>query len=162
MVIKVLLASLLQHRSCVSPSHPLLCDWDVQSCWLLSAHRTSSTQSGCCTSNPSILTLLSNKENFQNSSSSFCKKEKKRAPRRVPEQVQILLEYSELTTFSWMRWLLRAHGFLQHRGGKRHSCAQRHGKAEGGGGEQGEREQSVNILTGTHKEPVLTKNLIQD
>lgn len=32
----------------------------------------------------------------------------------------------------------------------------------GGGGAQGEREQSVNILTGTHKEPVLSKNLIQD
>ena len=28
--------------------------------------------------------------------------------------------------------------------------------------ENKEREQSVNILTGTHTEPVLTKNLIQD
>lgn len=35
-------------------------------------------------------------------------------------------------------------------------------RGRGGGGEQGEREQSVNILTGTHKEPVLGKNLIQD
>lgn len=48
-------------------------------------------------------------------------------------------------------------------GGGRQSCAQRHGEEEGEEeNKEREREQSVNVLTGTHKEPVLSKNLIQD
>lgn len=66
---------------------------------------------------------------------------------------------------SFLSWHFhRVHGFLQQWGLEE---AGNHvltgmGRKRGRRRTRGEREQSVNILTGTHKEPVLSKNLIQD
>lgn len=80
----------------------------------------------------------------------------KRAPRQVPDQAKLFL--------SWQWHFHRVHGFLQQWGLEE---AGNHvltgmGRKRGRRRTRGEREQSVNILTGTHKEPVLSKNLIQD
>lgn len=92
----------------------------------------SSPQGRCYTSHPTILTLLSDKEHFQNSSFSLCRK---RARRQVPDQASIWVECSKLTAaFSPARCggcEERRDSYSMGEGGGRQSCAQRHGEEEG-------------------------------